>query len=400
MKKLTSLLIAGALSSAMASNYIMAIKYNGNLNSIDGDSPVWKMANFADIELYPQTTIKLNDKKANSLNSENLAKKVKVAAVYNNKDIAFKVIWADATENVFSNDSTNSYADGFALQFPQNYSDISKLPYIGMGSKDRAVIVHLQKAYKSIYEPNGNGDVATQVNRDNAPYFEGELRKFDDKVAKLGNVAYQRSFISEGFRSMTEIKDNSEDFKGSMKFANNKWEGTLTRPLKDSYLNLNSGAVPVAFAVWDGDKMGRDGLKQLSSWIPVKLVGKSGGDEFADKVNEKSSGDVANGKKLVAENCTACHSFKGSDNGMPYMAPNLSNIGGYSTTAYLRESILNPSAVVVPGYNRNAHKNYAWYNLDEKGERVSAMPAYDWMDAKSVDDIVAFLETLKEEVKK
>jgi hypothetical protein len=28
------------------------------------------------------------------------------------------------------------------------------------------------------------------------------------------------------------------------------------------------------------------------------------------------------------------------------------------------------------------------------------MPAYDWMDAKSVDDIVAFLETLKEEVKK
>ena len=34
-----------------------------------------------------------------------------------------------------------------------------------------------------------------------------------------------------------------------------------------------------------------------------------------------------------------------------------------------------------------------------KGERVSAMPSYDWMDEKSVSDIVAFLETLKEDVK-
>jgi hypothetical protein len=28
------------------------------------------------------------------------------------------------------------------------------------------------------------------------------------------------------------------------------------------------------------------------------------------------------------------------------------------------------------------------------------MPPYDWMDEKSVNDMVAFLETLKEEVKK
>ena len=400
MKKLTSLLIAGALSSAIASNYIMAIKYSGNLDGIDGNSPVWKMANFTDIELYPQTTIKLNDKEASGLNSENLAKKVKIGAVYNDKSIAFKLVWADATESVFNNDSTNSYADGFALQFPQNFSDTTKLPYIGMGSKDRAVIVHLQKAYKAVWEPNGNGDVEMQVNRDNSPHFEGDLKNFDEKVAKLGNVAYHRSFISEGFRSMTEIKDGSENFKASMTYSNNRWEGVLTRPLEDSYLNLNKGALPVAFAVWDGEKMGRDGIKQLSSWTPVKLIGKSGGEEFVAKMSEKSNGDAVNGKKLVTENCTACHSFKGNDNGMPYMAPNLSNIGGYATTAYLRESIMNPSAVVVPGYNRNAHKNYAWYNLDEKGERVSAMPSYDWMDEKSVSDIVAFLETLKEDVKK
>lgn len=400
MKKLTSLVIAGALSSAVASNYIMAVKYSGDLSSVGSQSNVWKIANFTDIELYPQTTIKLNDKKANALNSKNLAKRVKVGAVYNDSSIAFKVVWADGSENLFNNDSTTSYADGFALQFPQNFSDTTKLPYIGMGSKDRAVVVHLQKAYSGVWEPNGNGDVATQVNRNNTNYFEDELKKFDNRVAKLGNIAYQRSFISEGFRSMTEIKDGSSKFSATMDYSNQKWEGVLTRPLKDEYLNLNSGAIPVAFAVWDGEKMGRDGLKQLSTWVPVKLVGKSGGEKFVTAVNQNSGGDVANGKELVMQNCIACHNFKGSDNGMPYMAPNLSNVGGYSTSAYLRESLTHPSAVIVPGYNRNAHKNYAWYNLGENGERMSAMPAYDWMDAKSLDDIVAFLETLKEEVKK
>jgi complex iron-sulfur molybdoenzyme family reductase subunit gamma len=80
------------------------------------------------------------------------------------------------------------------------------------------------------------------------------------------------------------------------------------------------------------------------------------------------------------------------------MAPELTNIGGYSTVAYLRESILKPSAVVVPGFNRNAHPNFPWYNL-ENGKRVSAMPDFSWMDEKSVNDMVAYFMTLKAEVK-
>lgn len=399
MKKISSLILAGALTSAFASNYILASKYSGDLSKVNAESDVWKAAKFTEVKLYPQTTIKLNDKNANALNSNNSSKKVKIGAIYNDKDIAFKVMWADASENVFNSDSTTAYADGFALQFAKDYSDATKLPYIGMGSKDREVIVHIQKAYKSVYEPNGNGDVANQVSRNNTNYFEDNLKKFDEKVANLGNKDYQRAFVSAGFRSMTEIKDESSNFNANMKYEHKRWEATLTRPLKDSYLNLNSGAIPVAFAVWDGEKMGRDGLKHLSTWLPVKLIGKSGGEEFISKVNEVPAGDVANGKELVAQNCTACHNYTGSDNGMPYMAPNLSNIGGYSTTAYLRESIVNPNAVIVPGYNRNAHKNYAWYNLDEKGNRISAMPAYDWMDEKSVNDIVAFISTLKEEAK-
>lgn len=79
------------------------------------------------------------------------------------------------------------------------------------------------------------------------------------------------------------------------------------------------------------------------------------------------------------------------------MAPSLVNVGGYSTAAYLRESILKPSAVVVPGYNRNAHKNTPWYTI-EKGKRVSTMTDYSFLDKATVEDIVAYLKTLKAEV--
>lgn len=80
------------------------------------------------------------------------------------------------------------------------------------------------------------------------------------------------------------------------------------------------------------------------------------------------------------------------------MGPSLTNIGGYSSADYLRESLVNPSAVVVPGYNRNAHSNYAWYNIED-GKRVSTMPDHSWMEKADIDDIVAYLTTLKSEVK-
>ena len=111
-------------------------------------------------------------------------------------------------------------------------------------------------------------------------------------------------------------------------------------------------------------------------------------------ITDVPNGDAAKGKTLAMENCAACHIFDDQNNGMPFMAPNLSEIGGQATAAYIAESMKNPSAVVVPGYNRNAHPNYKWYELS-KGKRVSTMPAYDWMSEDQVNDIVAYFKTLK-----
>jgi len=400
MKKVTNTLIAAGMvaTSLMAADAaVTAVKVDADLRKVSYSSSVWKDAKFSEVVLYPQTTIKLNDKKANDLNAANKAKKAEVAAVYNGKNIAFMIRWADNTMSIQQGMSTTSYSDGFAVQFAANYSNPEALPYIGMGSDGRPVVVHLQKAVRPFFEPNGHGDVAMQVNPNQTDLFNEDLQKFNNKVKKIGSNDYERSFISEGFRSMTEIKDGSNNSYARLSYKKDGWMGTLSRPMADGYVDLSAGAIPVAFAIWDGEKMGRDGLKNLSQWLSVKLEGRSGGDELIAALAAQVPGDAAAGKEAVAMNgCTGCHQVEATDP-VNFMGPALSNIGGYSTAGYLKESLVKPTAVVVPGYNRNAHSNYMWYT-EENGKRTSAMTDYSWLDEASMNNIIAYLQSLKAEV--
>ncbi|WP_187647535.1 ethylbenzene dehydrogenase-related protein [Nitrosophilus labii] len=392
-----------AATAALANNTVVAVKVKGDLSKLKcGDKLIREYAKFSEVVVYPQTTVKLNDKKANELNAENKAKKVKVAALYDGKNVAIIVKWVDPTKNIQSGYKSDVYADGFAVQFARKPKDINKLPYIGMGSKNRPVVIYLQKAVAKVYEPNGDGIVGYQVNPHNTNRFGKELEKFEKRVEQLAIKDYQKAFISEGFRTMTEIKDNSASYNADMHYVDGRkvWGGIVVRPLKDEYLNLKTGAFPVAIAVWDGEKLNRDGLKHLSGWIAVKLPDQSGGKDLIAAVNEKVKGDIKNGKELAMTNCASCHRWKGAESATMYMAPDLSNIGGQATAGYIRESIVDPNAVVVPGYNRNAHPNFAWYMVDDKGNRTSTMPPFDWMDKKSLNDLVAYMQTLKAEVEK
>jgi complex iron-sulfur molybdoenzyme family reductase subunit gamma len=393
MKKiLTSILSLGlAASAALAADTITAVKVS-DVN----DASAWSKAKFSNVTLYPQTAIHMNDKNANALNEANKAKKADVAAVYDGKNIALMVKWADGTKSVQGAYSSDTYSDGFAVQFAGATKGSEALPYIGMGSAGRPVVVHLQKATEKVYEPNGNKDVSTQINRNQTALFGQELADYDAKVASLAKTDYERVFVAEGFRSLTEIKDGSVKSNASMTYANNGWSGTVTRALKDDYVNFK-GTVPVAIAVWDGDKMDRNGLKNLSGWVSINLEGEKPNAKIVAETTEESKGNAEKGKAAVdANGCAGCHQVTAKD-APSFMGPSLANVGGYSTTAYLRESILKPSAVVVPGYNRNAHSNTPWYTI-EKGKRISAMTDFSFLDKKTVEDIVAYLKTLKAEV--
>ncbi|MDD5717697.1 MAG: ethylbenzene dehydrogenase-related protein [Sulfuricurvum sp.] len=396
MKKLlTTILSLGvAASAAIAGDLsLTAAKVSDDLAKVTADSALWSKAKFATVELYPQTAIEFNDKKAVEANKGNKGKKAQVAAVHNGKDLAIMIKWPDGTKSVQGSHSSDTYSDGFAVQFASNSKQ--PLPYIGMGSAGRPVVVHLQKSTAAVYEPNGNKDVSTQLNRQQTGVFNEELAAYDAKVKGLAKTDYERVFVGEGFRSITEIKDGSVKSNASMNY-NNGWTGTLVRPIKDAYMD-GTGTAAVALAVWDGDKMGRNGLKNLSSWVAVNLEGMKPNAKVVSEATEAPKGDAAKGKEAAdANGCAGCHQIT-ADAPESVMAPSLVNIGGYSTAAYLRESILKPSAVVVPGYNRNAHANTPWYTI-EKGKRVSTMTDYSFLDKATVENIVAYLKTLKAEV--
>lgn len=397
-KVLTSLLSLGVCASAALAGdlSLSALKVSDKLDSITADSAVWSKAKFANVDLYPQSAIEGNDKEAIEANKGIKGKKAQVAAVHNGKDIAILVKWADVKKNVQGMKCTDTYSDGFALQFAGASKKAQPLPYIGMGSQGRPVVVHLQKSTPAVYEPNGNKDVSTQINRQQTGVFGKELADYDAKVASLANQDYERVFVSEGFRSLTEIKDGSVKSKAGMNHDGKGWSGTLVRPLKDAYLN-STGTVPVAIAVWDGTKMGRNGQKLLSSWVAVNLEGMKADAKIVSETTEAPKGDAAKGKEAAdANGCAGCHQMS-VDMPAGTMAPSLVNVGGYSTAAYLRESLVKPSAVIVPGFNRNAHKNTPWYNL-ENGKRVSTMTDYSFLDKATIDNIVAYLKTLKAEV--
>lgn len=392
MKKLTTAIIgAGLLTSfVIASPVIEATKVGGDLSN------GLKSAKFTEVTLYPQTTIRFNDKKVNM--GVEKAKKAEVAVLYNDKEISLVLKWADETESQQKPNMSDSYGDAFAVQFPENTGSGADLPYIGMGDVNRPVVVYLQKNVEKFFEPNGEGDVKAQTHVANQNVFGKDAVQFARDNDANGSTDYQKAFVAKGFRSLTQIRD-TDKFSMEMTREGKGWQGQLVRPLKDDYLNLSADVIPVSLAVWDGEKSGRNGAKWLSAWVPVKFKDSPEAKKVVDEVNWSPNGDLKNGEKIAAENCTACHNFGESKIAPQFMAPDLSNIGGYANASYLKESILEPSKVVVPGYNRNAHKNFEWYTVDGNGTRTSTMPPYGHLQPKEVDDVITYLQTLKVGVK-
>jgi complex iron-sulfur molybdoenzyme family reductase subunit gamma len=108
--------------------------------------------------------------------------------------------------------------------------------------------------------------------------------------------------------------------------------------------------------------------------------------------------------------CAACHAVGERRTARPGIAPDLGGIGAIATPAYLRQSIVEPSAVIVPGPNPAQHQDrakapgvagafptsesFVWYRRDPAGRKVSKMPAYAGLPQPDVNAMVAYLATL------
>ncbi len=377
------LLVGFLLSGVSAQNNINAMKLPGNVSKIGPLSKAWLSAEYTEVILYPHTFIKKIGSNENDKNVK--AKKVLVKALYDGENLSLLIEWEDNTINVQEDCCFQTHPDGFALQFPVVYNDVEKLPYINMGNRDRAVIVHLREAKE---QKKALSFLSLQE------YFE-TYQKLDKGSLKSD---YGRVFISNGYRLVNEIKDDNAPIMMDMIYKDGRWKATLSRALKTEYLDLTNGTFPVSIVIWDGNMSNVERVEYISSWIGVKLFGINGGDELQENLKSQGEGDIDNGKRLAMENCVACHRFADANMAPENMAPNLSNVGGYSTAQYIKESIVDPNAIITPGYNPSKQSNFPWYNIDEAGNHISTMPSYDWMDEKSIEDLVTYFKTLKAEI--
>ncbi len=148
----------------------------------------------------------------------------KVKVLYNDKNIAVLITWKDKTPSVQPVYDTNKFADAVSIEFPNKFGKGITLPYIGMGDENHPVSVYLKKVV---------------AGRD-----------------------YQKTFISKGFGSLTELKEKG--VKITMKYNKGEWKAVFVRPLQTENTQPKAGLVPIAFAIWDGNKYERDGNKSLS----------------------------------------------------------------------------------------------------------------------------------------
>ena len=342
------------------------------------NDPIWKTIPYKPVYLYPQISVRLNDKKANSLIPKKELQKALVKVAYNDEVIAVYVQWLDKTPSIQAKYDTDSYADGVSIEVPNKFGKGITLPYVGMGDENHPVTVYLQK---------------TVAGRD-----------------------YQKVFISEGFGSLTEIKEEGTDISMKYNKQTHLWTAVFVRPLKTENSNLKAGLVPIAFAIWDGKFQERDGNKSLSRWKFIRLKDYALDKDYlsyvAWGVPYKKIGDPARGKQLTIKNgCNGCHIYDDQKVAMPGVAPNLSDIGGIANAPYLKESIVNPDDVIIRNLNPNRHydksakpdkfkaypnnSSYSWYTVGSDGKKHSKMPPYSYLSEKDIKDIVAYLKTLR-----
>jgi mono/diheme cytochrome c family protein len=156
-----------------------------------------------------------------------------------------------------------------------------------------------------------------------------------------------------------------------------------TRP--ELYVGNGVPAMP-AWSDHFGGPLREDQIRDIASFVINWEATALGQVELEEIPTPATDDPVARGRAVfTSSGCGGCHAIEGLSAGT--VAPELSQIGsvaetrveGMTVEEYLRESIINPTAHVVEGYNPDLMpKNF--------GEILST---------GQIDDLIAFLSSLK-----
>jgi len=267
-------------SLAVAQTPINAALVKADIAAPDPTAAFWKEAPSTVVSLMAQPMV--TPRPESTLTNE-----VKVQAVHDGKNIAFRLTWKDAEPSEAG--PLGTFSDAAAIQFPVKAGDTP--PPVMMGAKDNPVhIFHWRAQYqrdaergkptmKDLY-PNLNVDMYPMEFAD-----MGNLTKKGDAEREqyspgrsAGNPqAYAKSgvdeIVAEGFS--TSSVQAGRGGQGKAIWKDGEWSLVITRPLSsEGGSMLTPGASSfVAFAVWQGGA-GEVGSRKCVTmmWTPLTLA--------------------------------------------------------------------------------------------------------------------------------
>lgn len=365
---------------SLRSSNIKAKMYNSSLEKIRISSDIWDDIPFYEVLVYPKTILTLKDKKEVQRYANRAALRIKVAAIYNDKEVLISVIWPDKSENIYYENCLESYGDGFSLKIINNGS---KLPDIDNYSDNPSVSFFLNEMTFNHKKQNTDEE---KIIKDICNDF-----KYNNLTISAKKQLKNESLLKSKIRK--QIEKFKEKTKGG-KIEISRIDDYGWMSMSRYSLKTDKQSLAISLSVWDGSTFYNDGLKLASAWIAVTL--REPNPNLIKITEDKVlDGDIKNGQIQAIIHCAECHSFPDAVPPEYNLAPSLRNIGGHETADYIKEAILTPNAVIVRHENENIVP--LWHKVDND-VKVSMMPSFDYLDKKTIKDLTAYFKTLKAKV--
>jgi len=359
IKKILALIFC-CFGSLLYATTVKAVLVPGDVFGITSASKAWISSGSTTIFSYPI----LSRSTQEDTQTINHKKSTMIKALYDGKNIAILFKWKapilSSKDNI-----TTTLSEDFAVQIPKE-----GLPYVNMGYKNAPVLLY---TFHTTEETNTTLGTLQDANR--------------SKNTRVSQA--------QGAENIKELFPITKDYTMHLAYKNGYYLATFTRVLNDALKNLDNGVFALSVSSLISFQNAMAQPKYLSPWIAIQLSKEHGNDALRERLSIKATGDITKGAKIAYKNCAICHRYKDVKTSPKNMAPDLSFAGGLYDIAYLKESLMHPSAVIVRSYLDNNQTNSAWSGTNEVGEGTSTMPSFEWLSQQEMNDLLAFLQTLK-----
>ncbi len=325
-----------SILSLCAKENITAVYLPGDISDINATSKAWISADEFSLSLY-------------SIDS-NISKKI---------TISIKPIYSDDYVGILiTTPISNNKTKNFFISTP--CSKNTTLPYVNGGNKNGNILV--VGAWQ-------NTTTSQIQNSDNEKDNNQTIFSDTTNITKTQKILY--GYISNG----TTKKALTQNEKTTFKLGLQKNHIFFIKKIKP-----NSSKIILSFNEYKKDN--NQTIKYISKWTTIYLKNPPESSLFSS--NEAQKPNINNGREIFIQNCIACHRYNNDTTAPKGIAPMLTNIGGYANKTFIVNSLLKPNSIINPKFEKA---------IEEK--KITPMPSFSWLDKKSLNDLVYFLQNLK-----